>query len=87
MLPDDYNPIESNPLVHRLQSAENSINFIQREHASTLANLHEEIAKWQDKCSGECLVARVHPTASLLLSRFNISVGHPRRNGDPHERR
>jgi hypothetical protein len=39
-------------LAQRLQNAEKSIVFIQREHASTLASLHEEIAKWQQKCSG-----------------------------------
>ncbi|CAF2365765.1 unnamed protein product [Rotaria sp. Silwood2] len=38
-------------LTQRLQNAENSITFLQREHASTLASLHEEIAKWQQKCS------------------------------------
>lgn len=45
-------PMETNLLVQRLQSAEKSITFIQREHAATLTNLHEEIAKWQQKCSG-----------------------------------
>ena len=48
-----YVPMENNLLVQRLQSAEKSIAFIQREHAATLTNLHEEIAKWQQKCSGE----------------------------------
>lgn len=38
-------------LVQRLQSAEKSIAFIQREHAATLTNLHDEISKWQQKCS------------------------------------
>jgi len=45
-------PNDTNTLIQRLQSAEKSIAFIQREHASTLGNLHEEIAKWQQKCSG-----------------------------------
>lgn len=45
--------MNSNTLAQRLQSAEKSIVFIQREHASTLTNLHEEISKWQQKCSGE----------------------------------
>lgn len=40
-------------LAQRLQSAEKSIGFIQREHAATLVSLHEEITKWQQKCSGE----------------------------------
>jgi hypothetical protein len=44
--------MDTNTLTQRLQSAEKSVIFIQREHASTLANLHEEIAKWQQKCSG-----------------------------------
>ena len=43
--------MDVNTLTQQLQSAEKSIVFIQREHASTLANLHEEIAKWQQKCS------------------------------------
>jgi hypothetical protein len=47
-----YSPTTTNTLAQRLQSAQNSITFIQREHASTLANLHEEITKWQQKCSG-----------------------------------
>ncbi|CAF3015351.1 unnamed protein product [Rotaria sp. Silwood2] len=46
-----YLPTDANTLAQRLQSAEKSIAFIQREHASTLANLHEEITKWQQKCS------------------------------------
>lgn len=46
-------PKENNILIQRLQSAEKSIAFIQREHAATLTNLHEEIAKWQQKCSGK----------------------------------
>ncbi len=46
--------MDTNTLVQQLQSAEKSIAFIQREHASTLGNLHEEIAKWQQKCSGQC---------------------------------
>ncbi|CAF1041244.1 unnamed protein product [Rotaria sp. Silwood1] len=46
-----YLPTDTNTLAQRLQSAEKSITFIQREHASTLANLHEEIDKWQQKCS------------------------------------
>ena len=46
-------PMENTILVQRLQSAEKSIAFIQREHAATLTNLHEEIAKWQQKCSGQ----------------------------------
>ncbi len=45
-------PTDTNILAQRLQSSEKSIAFIQREHASTLTNLHEEIAKWQQKCSG-----------------------------------
>jgi hypothetical protein len=45
-------PTNSSTLTQRLQSAEKSIAFIQHEHASTLANLHEEIAKWQQKYSG-----------------------------------
>ncbi|UJR23694.1 hypothetical protein I4U23_026676 [Adineta vaga] len=45
------NSIHTTTLVQQLQSAEKSIAFIQREHASTLTNLHEEIAKWQQKCS------------------------------------
>jgi len=48
-----YLPTDTHTLVQRLQSAEKSIAFIQREHASTLGNLHEEIAKWQRKCSGQ----------------------------------
>ena len=40
-------------LTRRLHVAENSVAFIQREHASTLISLHEEIAKWQHKCSGQ----------------------------------
>ena len=47
-----YLPTDTNTLLQRLQSAEKSIAFIQREHASTLSNLHAEIAKWQQKCSG-----------------------------------
>lgn len=47
---------DTNNLVQRLQSAEKSIQFIQREHAATLTNLHEEIAKWQQKCSGKVLI-------------------------------
>ncbi len=43
---------DTRSLTQRLQNAEKSILFIQREHASTLTNLHEEIAKWQQKCSG-----------------------------------
>jgi hypothetical protein len=39
-------------LTQRLQSAEKSIKFLQHEHASTLASLHEEISKWQQKFSG-----------------------------------
>ncbi|CAF0732037.1 unnamed protein product [Rotaria sp. Silwood1] len=38
-------------LTQRLQNAEKSIIFLQREHASTLGNLHEEVDKWQQKCS------------------------------------
>jgi hypothetical protein len=45
-------PTDNHILIQRLQSAEKSIAFIQREHGSTLTNLHEEIAKWQQKCSG-----------------------------------
>lgn len=45
-------PTDHNTLVQRLQSTEKSIVFIQHEHASTLANLHEELSKWQQKCSG-----------------------------------
>ncbi|CAF0961500.1 unnamed protein product [Didymodactylos carnosus] len=41
----------TNNLAQRLQSAEKSITFIQREHASTLQALHEEISKLQNKCS------------------------------------
>lgn len=48
-----YISTDTNTLIQRLQSAEKSIAFIQREHASTLGNLHEEIAKWQQKCSGQ----------------------------------
>ncbi|CAF1294529.1 unnamed protein product [Adineta ricciae] len=44
-------PAQTITLAQRLHSAEKSIEFIQREHASTLTNLHEEIAKWQQKCS------------------------------------
>ena len=40
-------------LAQRLQSAEKSIGFIQREHAATLVSLHQEITKWQQKCSGK----------------------------------
>ncbi|CAF1486689.1 unnamed protein product [Adineta steineri] len=47
----DIMHMPANTLAQRLQSAEKSIQFIQREHALTLANLHEEIAKWQQKCS------------------------------------
>ncbi|CAM4775030.1 unnamed protein product [Rotaria magnacalcarata] len=46
-----YSLTDINTLTQRLQSADKSITFIQREHASTLSNLHEEIAKWQQKCS------------------------------------
>ncbi|CAF0769699.1 unnamed protein product [Didymodactylos carnosus] len=51
---EDIIPISSpstKNLVQRLQNAEKSITFIQREHASTLQALHEEIAKLQNKCS------------------------------------
>ena len=44
-------------LTRRLQVAENSVAFIQREHASTLVSLHEEMTKWQQKCSGQCEVS------------------------------
>lgn len=47
-------PTDSVLLAQRLQSAEKSIGFIQREHATTLVSLHEEITKWQQKCSGKC---------------------------------
>ena len=40
-------------LAQQLQSAEKSIGFIQSEHAATLVSLHQEITKWQQKCSGE----------------------------------
>ena len=40
-------------LAQQLQSAEKSIGFIQREHAATLVSLHQEITKWQQKCSGK----------------------------------
>ncbi|CAF3334548.1 unnamed protein product [Rotaria socialis] len=43
-------PAGTNNLIQRLQNSEKSIKFIQHEHASTLANLHEEISKWQQKC-------------------------------------
>ncbi|CAF2078248.1 unnamed protein product [Rotaria magnacalcarata] len=43
-------PADTSNLMQRLQNSEKSIKFIQREHASTLANLHEEISKWQQKC-------------------------------------
>ena len=45
-------PKDADTLAQRLQNAEKSIIFLQREHASTLANLHTEITKWQQKCSG-----------------------------------
>lgn len=56
-------PTNSTLLAQRLQSAEKSIGFIQREHAITLVSLHEEIAKWQQKCSGECYQ---HPPPYVL---------------------
>jgi len=45
--------IENNLLAQRLENAEKSIVFIQHEHKSTLANLHNEITKWQQKCAGK----------------------------------
>ena len=57
-------PMDTNALLQRLQSAEKSVTFIQREHASTLGNLHEEIAKWQQKCSGS------YRTTALLFNEF-----------------
>ena len=51
-----YLSADSNNLTQRLQSAEKSIAFIQREHSTTLANLHEEISKWQQKCSGKSVI-------------------------------
>lgn len=44
---------DTSHLFQRLQNAEKSIQFIQREHAETLASLHEEIAQWQQKCCGK----------------------------------
>ncbi|CAF3933310.1 unnamed protein product [Adineta steineri] len=41
----------STNLIQRLQCAEKSIKFLQQEHASTLADLHKELAKWQQKYS------------------------------------
>lgn len=68
---------DSNTLAQRLQSAEKSIAFIQREHAATLANLHEEISKWQQKCSGKlfnpCVVCN-DSIRSLDLT-FQLAIG------------
>lgn len=72
-----YAPLESNVLIQRLQSAEKSIAFIQREHAATLTNLHEEIAKWQQKCSGksdEIYLTYSHRIWDLELT-FQLAIG------------
>ncbi|CAF0793298.1 unnamed protein product [Rotaria sordida] len=42
---------DTSVLTQRLQNAEKSIIFLQREHASTLASLHEEITKLQQEYS------------------------------------
>lgn len=63
-------PSDTNSLIQRLQSAEKSIAFIQREHASTLSNLHEEITKWQQKCSG---LFEISSTIFVLLT-FEIHL-------------
>ncbi|UJR25191.1 hypothetical protein I4U23_006546 [Adineta vaga] len=41
--------METNNLNERLLRAEKSIEFLQNEHASTLADLHQELNKWQRK--------------------------------------
>lgn len=40
-------------LTRRLRNAERSIEFLQNEHTLTLNQLHVELAKWQEKYSGE----------------------------------
>jgi hypothetical protein len=74
-----YLPTDANTLAQRLQSAEKSITFIQREHASTLANLHEETAKWQQKCSGSYqfkkLSLYIISSNSYLELTFQLAIG------------
>lgn len=57
-------------LAQRLQSTEKSLEFIQREHASTLSNLHDELAKWQQKYSGSYNTHRLDVLLSLHLSKL-----------------
>ena len=79
-----YLPTDTNTLVQRLQNAEKSIQFIQREHASTLANLHEELAKWQQQCSGIYPIVEFLSLLNLIemtfRSYFSISNWRWHRN-------
>ena len=60
--------MDANTLNQRLQSAEKSIVFIQREHASTLASLHEEITKWQQKCSDLTFQLAIGGSGSTVIN-------------------
>lgn len=69
--------VDCQTLVQRLQSAEKSIAFIQREHAATLTTLHDEISKWQQKCSGQSIDFVCFSSISFLLSdlTFQMAIG------------
>jgi hypothetical protein len=71
--------MDRNTLFQRLQSAEKSIAFIQREHASTLGNLHEEIVKWQQKCSGQYELKLLFLQFNSSIFRTDFSISHWRR--------
>ena len=45
--------LQQNMLKTQLQSARNSLLFMETEHAKTLKGLHSEIQHLQKKCSGK----------------------------------
>lgn len=44
--------VDVRALIQKLERSEKSIAFIQHEHGLTLGQLHEEMTRLQEKCSG-----------------------------------
>ena len=63
-------------LTRRLQNAHKSIAFIQNEHATTLNELHAELAKWQQKYSGTFIATHFSSNFHLLDLIFRLTIGN-----------
>lgn len=60
-------------LENQLQSAQKNLQFLQREHASTLKGLHAEIRRLQQHCTGT-RAARPRSLGASFCAQDGVTV-------------